>query len=597
MQRNALRLVNSLLDFSRMDVGRHSARFVPTDLSRYTADLASAFRSALEKAGLSFQVNCPPLPMSIYVDRDMWEKIIMNLLSNALKFTFEGAVSISLAPTAQGVRLTVKDSGTGIAKTQLQKLFQRFHRIEGARSRTHEGSGIGLALVHELVKLHGGEIQVASEEGHGTEFNITLRSGRGHLPSEHVVESADDAAVSRSVTAYLDDALQWLPYDPPLPAAPGRGGARVLVADDNADLRNFLVSLLTPHFEVEAVADGVEALAVIKKRKPDLVLSDVMMPNMDGLKLVHTLREDPETRTLPVILLSARAGQEASLEGLSVGADDYLAKPFTAQELLARVRTHLNMAKARNELNMELVRANEELSAFSYSVSHDLGAPLRAIDGFSAMLAEDCADRLDERGRSYLETIRASTSRMRELIEDLLKLSHITRGDLVRHSVDFSGLARAVSDSFVAKEPARNVLFNIQPGLSLEADDRLLRVLLENLISNAWKFTMKTEAPMIAFGMQHKNGEDVFFVRDNGAGFDMQQVDKLFQPFQRLHVASEFPGTGIGLAIVRRIVERHYGNVWAESEIGSGACIYFTLPPAPVQSWKLDQISRLSYAT
>lgn len=584
MQRNALRmlrLVNSLLDFSRMDAGRHSARFAPTDLARYTADLSSAFRSALEKAGLVFTVDCTPLPAPIYVDRDMWEKVVMNLLSNALKFTFEGEVSVHLESVPGGALLTVKDTGTGISPDELSKLFQRFHRIEGARSRTHEGTGIGLALVHELVELHGGEIQVASVEGKGSAFKILLRNGRDHLPSLHVVESTEAAAVARSVTAYLDDALQWLPYEPP-PAAAGMatGGARVLVADDNSDLRSFLYSLLAPHFDVEVVADGREALAAIRERKPDLVLSDVMMPHLDGLGLVRALRENPETRTLPVILLSARAGQEASLEGLSAGADDYLAKPFTSQELLARVRTHLNMARVRDELNADLTRANEELKAFSYSVSHDLRTPLRAIDGFSEMLIEDCAEQLDERGRGYLDTIRASALKMGELIEDMLQLSSVTSANLVRKPVDVTALARSVGADLQHKEPEHGVNLVIQEGLFAEADSGFLRIVFDNLLGNAWKFTTKTPAPSIAVGMEQRDGSNVFCVRDNGVGFDMSSASKLFQPFQRLHHQNEFPGTGIGLATVRRIVERHGGAIWAESVPEQGTSIYFTIPAA-----------------
>jgi signal transduction histidine kinase len=584
MQRNALRLlrlVNTLLDFSRMEVGRHSARFAPTDLARYTADLASAFRSALEKAGLSFTVDCPPLPAPIYVDRDMWEKIVMNLLSNALKFTFEGEVSMRLAPAQGGARLTVKDTGTGIPRREVSKLFQRFHRVEGARSHSHEGTGIGLALVHELVKLHGGEISVASDEGKGTEVTVTLRGGREHLPPEHVAESSDAAMVARSAAAYLDEALHWLPYElQSVASAPAKSGARVLVADDNSDLRTFLASLLAPHYEVQAVADGREALTAVRARKPDLVLSDVMMPNLDGLGLVRALREDPETRTLPVILLSARAGQEASLEGLSAGADDYLAKPFTSQELLARVRTHLNMARARDELNTELMRTNEELKAFSYSVSHDLRAPLRAINGFSQILLNDRAGQLDDKGRDYLRKIRAGAQRMGELIEDLLQLSCVTSADLSPNHVDISGLARAVGEELKRKEPERRVSLLIQEGLIAEADSRLLRILLDNLLGNAWKFTTKTEEPRIAFGTEQRDGSEVFVVRDNGAGFDMTYASKLFRPFQRLHSESEFPGTGIGLATVRRIVGRHGGRVWAEGVPGRGASVFFTLPPA-----------------
>ncbi len=588
MQRNALRLlrlVNTLLDFSRMEAGRYSARFAPTDLARYTADLASAFRSALEKAGLSFTVDCPTLPEPVFVDRSMWEKVVMNLLSNALKFTFEGGVSVRLAPFQGGVQLTVKDTGTGIPARELPKLFQRFHRVEGARSRSYEGTGIGLALIHELVKLHGGEIRVASEEGKGAEFTVTLPRGREHLPSEYVVdESSDTASVARSAAAYLDEALQWLPYPAPaLAPAPATSGGRVLIADDNRDLRTFLASLLTPHYDVELVTNGREALAAVQARKPDLVLSDVMMPQLDGLGLVRALREDPGTRTLPVILLSARAGQEASLEGLSVGADDYLPKPFTSSELLARVRTHLTMARARDELNAGLARANQELQAFSYSVSHDLRAPLRAIDGFARILLEDYASRLDDQGRDHLGKVCASARRMSELIDDLLQLSRVATGGLSRSRVDLSGLARAVAEELKRKDPERGVELSIQEGLAADADERLLRIVLENLLGNAWKFTAKTEHPAIAFGAEERDGNEAFVVRDNGAGFDMANADRLFRPFQRLHTERDFPGTGIGLATVRRIVERHGGRVWAVSVPHRGTALFFTLPPPALE--------------
>lgn len=583
MQRNALRLlrlVNTLLDFSRMEAGRHSARFAPTDLARYTADLASAFRSAMEKAGLSFEVECPPLPSPIHVDRDMWEKIVMNLLSNALKFTFEGGIRVSLAPDGDGARLTVKDTGIGIPRRELPKLFQRFHRVEGARSRSHEGTGIGLALVQELVRVHGGETHVTSEEGQGTTFAVRLRGGHHHLPAEHVVdESPPPSPVARSAATYLDESLQWLPYQKqPIASVPAKGCARVLVADDNADLRSFLAGLLAPHYEVEVVADGREALAAVRARKPDLILSDVMMPNLDGLGLVQALRADPATRTLPVILLSARAGQEASLEGLAAGADDYLAKPFTSQELLARVRTHLTMARARNELNSELSRANEELQAFSYSVSHDLRAPLRAIDGFSQMLLRNHGKQLDDEGRRLLGVVIEGADRMEQLIDDLLDLSKVTSAELQRHTVDLTALARAVGEELRSKEPGRRVTLAIEEGLVAGADRRLLRVLFDNLLGNAWKFTARVEEPRIAFGVQEHDGSGVFFVRDNGAGFDMTYAGKLFRPFQRLHTEKEFPGTGIGLATVRRIVERHGGRVWAEGAPGKGAAVFFTLP-------------------
>ena len=582
MQRNALRLlrlVNALLDFSRMEAGRHSARFVPTDLARYTADLASAFHSAFEKAGLSFEVDCPPLAEPIYVDRDMWEKIVMNLLSNALKFTFEGGVGVHLAPAPGGARLTVKDSGTGMPRSELPRLFQRFHRVEGARSRSHEGTGIGLALVHELVKLHGGQIRVASEVGMGTEFSIELRSGCAHLPPEHVAESSDTATSVRSAAAYLDEALQWLPYgSQPVASTSATHGARVLVADDNSDLRTFLTSLLAPYYEVQAVADGREALAAVQARKPDLVLSDVTMPNLDGLGLVRALRENPQTRTLPVILLSARAGQEASLEGLAAGADDYLAKPFTSQELLARVRTHLTMAQARDELVTKLTLANEDLKAFSSSVSHDLRAPLRALDGFVSILEEDHAPELNEEARRKIKIIRDSVQRMAVIVEALLALSRIGYQAVQKESFDTDTLVTRICKELTASGEGANADVSVGHLPPTWGDQALLRQVWVNLISNALKYSATRPEARVQITGFDAGEESVFCVKDNGVGFDKSNLDRLFGVFQRLHRSDEFSGTGIGLAIVKRIVDKHRGRVWAEGTLNEGATFFFALP-------------------
>jgi signal transduction histidine kinase len=587
MHRNALRLlrlVNALLDFSRMEAGRHSARFVPTDLARYTADLASAFESAFEKAGLSFAVDCAPLDGPMYVDRDMWEKIVMNLLSNALKFTFEGGVTMQLAPTTAGARLTVKDSGTGIPRSELPRLFQRFHRVEGARSRSHEGTGIGLALAHELVKLHGGDLRVTSEVGRGTEFAIELRTGRAHLPPEHVAESSDAAATVRSAAAYLDEALQWLPYgSQPVASTSARSGARVLVADDNRDLRTFLSSLISPHYEVQAVADGREALTAVQARKPDLVLSDVMMPNLDGLGLVRALRDNPETRTLPVILLSARAGQGASLEGLAAGADDYLAKPFTSQELLARVRTHLTMARARDELLTRLTQANEDLRAFSSSVSHDLRAPLRALDAFAGILEEDHGPELNDEAKRKISMIRDSVRQLSAIVDALLGVSRIGYQAIRIEVFETDALVTRVCNELTAVHEGTAVEISIGKLPQSRGDRALLRQVWVNLISNAMKYSGTRPYPRVQISGFDAADESVFCVKDNGVGFDMSNVDRLFGIFQRLHRSDEFPGSGVGLATVKRIVEKHLGRVWAESAVNNGAAFFFSLPREDAQ--------------
>ncbi|MBD3883602.1 response regulator [Phormidium tenue FACHB-886] len=365
VHRNSLRLlklVNTLLEFSRTEAGRTQALYQPTDLASLTAELASMFRSAIEQAGMRLRIECPPLPEPIYVDCAMWEKIVLNLLSNAFKFTLDGEIAVSLRWMEQrnSVELEVRDTGIGIPAAEIPHLFERFHRVKEARGRTYEGSGIGLSLVQELVRLQGGTICVESEVEVGTRFKVSIPTGITHLPAEQI-DSGTAAfmrreGVAAAATPYLTEALNWLPTaeeQAQRHAATLRPAPRILLADDNIDMRNYVKRLLSPFYEVEAVADGAAALAAVQRRRPDLVLSDVMMPDMGGFELLRSLRADPHTQKIPVILLSARAGEESRIDGLEAGADDYLIKPFSAPELLARVKTHLELAQLRQAVSSE----------------------------------------------------------------------------------------------------------------------------------------------------------------------------------------------------------------------------------------------------
>ena len=368
--RNSLRLlklVNTLLDFSRIEAGRIQASYEPTDLSLLTSELASVFRSAIERAGMRLIVDCPALPEMVYVDREMWEKIVLNLLSNAFKFTFEGEIEVSLRATESAAELTVRDTGTGVPADELPQLFERFHRVKGARGRSYEGSGIGLALVRELVKLHGGAVHVESEVDRGTTFTVTIPLGKDHIPADRIGGARTLASTGVSGDAYLQEALRWLPGRqdigddvPPatfssssesLPhfAQSREPRRRILLADDNADMREYVQRLLSDQYEVVAVADGESALASARTQRPDLILCDIMMPQLDGFGVLRGIRAEEFLKHVPVILLSARAGEEARIEGVSSGADDYLVKPFSARELLARVGSQLALARIRGE--------------------------------------------------------------------------------------------------------------------------------------------------------------------------------------------------------------------------------------------------------
>jgi PAS domain S-box-containing protein len=371
VHRNGLRLlklVNTLLDFSRIEAGRVQAVFQPIDLCATTLELASVFRAAMEAAGLTYRVRCHPLSQTVYVDSEMWEKIVLNLLSNALKFTMAGVVEVTLQQGDKCAVFSVRDTGVGIPEAELPRVFERFHRIEGTRGRTHEGTGIGLALVDELVRLHGGTVEAHSEHGVGTTFTVKIPFGNAHLPVNRVFEHAPGSPSTIGALPYVQEALQWLPNlhsgerafietaNEDLTQlfedqeAKSGESARILLVDDNRDVRVYIERLLARRYEVTSREDGEQALAAILESPPDLVLTDVMMPRLDGFGLLKRLRANPATAAIPVIMLSARAGEESRSEGMEAGADDYLVKPFTARELMARVGAHITMHKMRSQL-------------------------------------------------------------------------------------------------------------------------------------------------------------------------------------------------------------------------------------------------------
>jgi len=394
-RRNALRLlklVNTLLDFSRIEAGSAAAVFEPADLCRLTSEIASVFRSAIEKGGLRYTVMCEPLDELVYIDREMWEKIVLNLLSNAFKFTFEGEIELTLKQAGLSVELAVRDTGVGIAKDDCARVFERFHRIGNTRSRTYEGTGIGLALVQELVKIHGGSVSVESVLGQGSTFTVTIPLGTGHLPVDRLQASRAEVSTALRAEAYVDEALRWLPLDSGSVTdvairedrssirnnsdeAIAAGRKWIVVADDNADMRDYLTHLLRDQYDVFTAADGVEAVEATHRLRPALVLTDVMMPRLDGFGVLNAIRSEPALSGTPVILLSARAGEESRVEGLHAGADDYMVKPFTARELKARIATHVKMAELRRQTERErrlydTILSNTPDLAYVFDLNH-----------------------------------------------------------------------------------------------------------------------------------------------------------------------------------------------------------------------------------
>jgi PAS domain S-box-containing protein len=743
-RRNALRLrklVNALLDFSRIEAGRMTANLRSTELAAATADLASNFRSACESAGLALVVDCQPLSRLVAVDRDMWEKIVLNLISNAFKATVTGRIEVSLRQTDTGVELRVSDTGVGIPAHDLPHVFERFHRVDGQRGRTSEGTGIGLSLVRELVALHDGAISVESTEGEGTTLRVTLPFGAAAVLSDPAPETGGSTRAVVPANAFVEEALRWLPdrvasnEESSCPDTTSQDHAvkpRVILVDDNADMRNYIRRVLeSAGYEVEAAANGLAALAAARAEpRPDIVLSDVMMPELDGFGMLRALRADPALKDLPVIMLSARAGEEARIEGLAAGADDYMVKPFAARELCARIDGAIKLANqrrgtverieqqaaglrtSRDELQQrvrertsdleketaererlaaivefsedaiigktldgvitswnrgaaelfgftaaeavgqsmfmivparlrderdlieqirrheranhletrrrkkdggevdvsvkispirdatgeivgeseiarditdlkvrdaELMRSNAALEQYAYVASHDLQEPLRMVAVFTELLAQRYRGKLDETADQYIDFAADGARRMQTLVADLLSYSKVGSQGKPLAPVDASRVLDIVVDSLglLIKDSGATVEYAPLP--LVMADEVQLRQLLQNLVANAIKFRSQAP-PRIIVEAAPRDGKWMFSVADNGIGLDMRHAERIFQMFQRLHERGAVDGSGIGLAIAKRIAERHGGRIWVESRPGAGTTFFFTIP-------------------
>lgn len=708
------RHVSNLLDISKLEAGRMVVRYVQVDLAREIRLIASHFESLAEGRRIQYGVRgLGELPAQ--VDQEMIERILLNLLANAFRHTPDGGVVVvSLQEQSGRAVIQVQDSGPGVPAGLRDAIFERFRQGQ----RRFGGTGLGLAIVREFCGLHGGSVSVADAPGGGALFTVTLP-----LTAPAGAEIAPSVSASVSMDPHL---LPRAVDHQPEPAAPHSkvlvGAPLVLVVEDNPDMRDFLAEALASHYRVAVACDGQDGLEMALAVRPDLVISDVMMPRMNGDEMVEALRAQPGMEDVPIIMLTAKADDELQIKLLRDAVQDYVHKPFLLEELLARAGrlvderrkklavlrenearfratfeqaavgiallapdgrflrvnarlcsilgfdppdllacalrdvTHpddvdLDAAEARSlieghiqtytvekrgighgaravwlsltvslahnalgapyyfivvvediqrrkeaendvlrlnasleqrvrERTSQLQAANEELESFSYAVSHDLRAPLRAMTGFSQALVEDFGDSLEDEARNYLDEIVRGGKHMAELIDGLLQLARSTRGELRRDHVDLSALARTIRDEHARAKPrtGRRVTWRIASGLAARGDSRMIDVAMRNLLGNAWKYTSNTEEAVISVYAENDGAGPVFCVADNGAGFDPKHAEKLFKPFSRLHRQDEFPGIGIGLATVQRIIRRHGGTIQAVAAPGKGAVFRFTLP-------------------
>jgi len=410
----------------------------------------------------------------------------------------------------------------------------------------------------------------------------------------------------------------------------------ILIVEDSMVQAELLRRVLAREgYRITLAKDGAEGLAAARKEPPRLIVSDITMPVMDGFEMCQAIRQDAALKDTPVILLTMLADAKDVIRGLTAGADCYVTKPFNEQYLLSRIKAILAEPPRRGDeeaeleltldeekyrvkvgpqrilnllvstyenavlQNRELMTAqdrlkqlsehlaekarklqevNQDLEGFAYSVSHDLRSPLRAIDGFSSMALKRYADKLDDEGKRLLNVIRDNTLKMGQLIDDILAFSRVGRLGISMAEVNMDGMAREVFEELRPAAAGHEISVEIAPLPAACGDLAMLRQVWVNLLGNAIKFTGRKPVAKVQVGSYREGDRNVFFVKDNGAGFDMQYADKLFGVFQRLHGIEEFDGTGIGLAIVKRIVTRHGGRVWAEGKVGEGATIYFAMP-------------------
>jgi len=643
VHRNAvrlLRLVNALVEFSNLEAGAEEAVYEPTDLAEFTANLASNFRSLVEGFGLRLVVGAKELPQPVYVDHRMWEKVVLHLLSNAVEHTFSGEIGIAVRAVGSRAELVVRDTGTGIPAADLPHIFECFYRVPAAKRRTQAGPGIGLALVRKLVQQHGGDVRVESAVGEGTIVVAALPFGSGHLPANRVIRAAatrSPTSTMHTATPLVKEMLGWLsnvPDTPPRelpsprrtrattpssslversrahgiskpdPCADATEGAaadpaRILIADDNADMRQFLAGLLGERYEVEVVADGTAALAAARERLPDLVLSDVMMPGLDGFALLRELRADPKTQTVPVILVSARSGEESRVEGLDVGADDYLEKPFTTRELVARVNATLRLARMRRAVAEHEQRtlvaeaANQAKTRFLTTMSHELRTPLNAIGGYVDLLELGLYGAITEDQGGALKSIRRSGHRLLTLITNILNFGQLEAGQVQYQMRDVAvhDLLAELAELIEPQVRAKNITYTYVPsgqdGLVVRTDpDRLTQIVL-NLLSNAVKFTGEGGRVTIetsvrarenaAGGWSHLH----ISVTDTGRGIPRDKLALVFEPFVQLDrqiVPESHQGVGLGLAISRDLARQLGGDLTAESVEGQGSTFCVALP-------------------
>ena len=624
-----LRLINELLYLSKIDSGVMDLHAQQWEIGGFVGGIVESFSAFADQRQLelAFVQASGNEEGVLYIDPEKLEKVFYNLLSNAVKFTPEkGRIRVALAerPAVNGehqgwMDITVSDTGMGISAQSLPHIFDRFRQVEGAHSHVQEGTGLGLSIVKELVELHGGTVRVESEEGQGTTFTISLRLGSRHLRPEQLAENPIPPSVfyadrvEDSLADQLEDelplqkeeALEWYQEEAVL-----EGAETVLVVDDDLQLRNYIRACLHPKYNTFEAKDGFQALKMAQNIRPDLIILDVMMPGMDGYETLERLRQEPASRDIPIIMLTALASIEKKVEGLKLGADDYLHKPFDEQELHARIRNLITLHRQEKELKVlntrleqkvqeqldvileersryedELVSAKEKAEASDRlktsilnNMSHEIRTPLTGILGFTEVLAS----KISEEDQEFVDYIKSNGRRLLELLSSILELSRLESDEMKFAPTPFDLVlfTREMVTSYLPLAQRKGLTLRVdypEQALPVMLDREAADRILNNLLSNAIKFTEKGEV-VVGVGLQ--DGKVILRVEDTGEGISEAFLPKIYEAFKQESegLNRSYEGAGLGLTITQGFVRLMDGTIEVESRKGEGSTFTVHLP-------------------
>jgi signal transduction histidine kinase len=607
MQTNARRLlrqVNALLDVAKLEAGRLAFEPLLGDLSELLNELVAASAPHAARKGVLLEAKGLEELEEFAFDYDKVEMIAANLISNAVKFTPKGGrITIRAGSVDDKVAFEVQDTGPGIPEDQLEQIFERFHQVDSSLSREHEGTGLGLSLARELARLSEGDITVRSQVGRGTVFHVELpleptperperrrrarrREDQLSQARTEVLAAREYAARSRRETLLADVDLPRLSEVTEEALETPGDASRVLLVDDNVDLRTFLASRLSRLYRVETAEDGIDGLDVARRTRPDLIVSDIMMPRMDGHEFCRRLRDDPAFANTPIILVTAKTGEEAVVEGLELGADDYITKPFAMRELEARIAAQLRAKQTERQLHERESRL-AAIGQMTSSVVHDLRNPLTLVKGYA-----DLAHALAVRGgdshaiAKEMAKLKEAADRLRRMIEEILDFARSGTSEIELSSVSVAKFLDHTVRSFVTDLADQGIVtkidLNIDEGQEVTLDQDRIKRVLENLLANAREAVMNTEGPRRIFvSSESQDGHLLFRVADSGEGIPEDLVDQLFEPFS---TAGKKRGTGLGLATVRNLVRAHGGKITVESKALEGGAAFTVWLPLELEA-------------